>query len=163
MNGIMLGRGYHFEIFRVVTLQTADELNAHLPGQIRVFAVGLMAPAPAWITKNIDIRRPERQAFVPPAIIVANKFMVFGTRLIADDTGRIIHHRAVKCRRHADCLREDRRNTRAGNTMQTLIPPIIFRDAQPLDGRGGIAQLGDLFLQRHPLNQIRRTRLKIKR
>src|SRR5579862_5850133 len=56
------GRNYAI-VFGIVTLHACYEGHAHARREIGVFAVGLLTAAPTWITKDVDIRGPEIQAF----------------------------------------------------------------------------------------------------
>src|SRR5262249_17503394 len=68
VNGIVLWRCYNFEVFRIPSLKPFDELHSHARRQIRIFAVGFLAAAPTRITKDVDVRAPEGQPLVSPAI-----------------------------------------------------------------------------------------------
>ncbi len=45
-----------------ISLQSFYKGNSKFFCKIRVFPISFMSSAPSWITKNIDIRRPESQA-----------------------------------------------------------------------------------------------------
>ncbi len=61
VNGKMLGAGDGFQILRVIALHPLNKSNAHPGSQIRVFPVGLLTTAPAWVTKDVDIGGPNGQ------------------------------------------------------------------------------------------------------
>src|SRR6185312_16838618 len=46
-------------VFGIVTLQAGDKGDTELRGQEGVFAIGLLATAPARIAEDVDIGRPE--------------------------------------------------------------------------------------------------------
>ncbi len=71
VDGIMLGRGDGLEEIRIVPLQALDERDAQAAGEVGVFAVGLLAAAPARIAENVDVGRPEIQPGVDGAVVVA--------------------------------------------------------------------------------------------
>jgi len=52
----MFGRGHHFQIFRIIPLQSGHEGHTKLRGEEWVFAVSLLATAPAWIADDIEVR-----------------------------------------------------------------------------------------------------------
>ena len=58
----MFGGGDHLEVMRIVALHALDERHRHAAGEERIFAVGLLAAAPARIAKDVDVGRPEGQA-----------------------------------------------------------------------------------------------------
>ncbi len=82
MHGKVLDRGNGLEIGRVVTLQALDELHGQPAGQERIFPIGLLSPAPARITEDVDVRRPEGQALIDEPLAVAHELMVLGPGLI---------------------------------------------------------------------------------
>ncbi len=61
VHGKVLAGGHRAQVVQVSALHAADKGHAHLGGQERVFAVGLLAAAPARIAKDVDVRRPEGQ------------------------------------------------------------------------------------------------------
>ena len=63
VHGIMFGRGDHPVICGIVALQAGDERDAHAPGEERIFAIGFLAASPARIAKDVDVGRPEIEAF----------------------------------------------------------------------------------------------------
>ena len=63
--GKMLGTGMRLVVWRIFrTLQSAHHSHAHLPRQIRVFAVGLLSAPPTRVTENVDVGCPEGEAAV---------------------------------------------------------------------------------------------------
>ena len=55
--------------------------------QERVFAVGLLAAAPARVAEDVDVRRPERQATKDAALAAPQELMVLGAPFVADRRG----------------------------------------------------------------------------
>ena len=53
-----------------------------------------------------------------------------------------------------DSMREHRGHTGTGYAVGRLVPPVVFVDAEPLDGRGFVPQLGDLLLHGHLPHQL---------
>src|SRR6185436_7828792 len=76
MHCVMFRRGYYFEVARVITLQSAYELNAKSCGEIRIFAVGFLAASPTWIAKDVDVRTPESQSLVTAVLVVTQKLVM---------------------------------------------------------------------------------------
>src|SRR5881394_2716613 len=64
VNGEVFYRRDGLEVFRVIALQTANELHGKPSREKRILAVGLLPSAPARVAKEIDVRRPERQSLV---------------------------------------------------------------------------------------------------
>src|SRR5215469_10045778 len=93
---IVLGRSNGVVVARVVALHTGDKGNAQAPGQKGVFAVGLLAPAPARVTENVDVRRPEIQSFKNVAVTCAHSLRVLDARLGTDRHGHFMDSRRVK-------------------------------------------------------------------
>ncbi len=57
------GAGQQFSVFGIAwALQSLYDGNAHAGGQVRIFSVGFLAPAPAGIAENVDVGRPDREA-----------------------------------------------------------------------------------------------------
>ena len=77
-----------------------------------------------------------------------------GPEFVADDIRDVVHQRHVPGRGHTDCLREDRRDAGARHAMQPLVPPVVFRDAQPWYRRRGMADLFGFLFQRHLRDQV---------
>ena len=87
MNSKMLGSGDRLEIFRIGTLQAADKCRSYLAGKEGIFSVGLLSATPSWITIDIDIGRPERQAVVDGVIVFALRLVILGSRFRGDRVG----------------------------------------------------------------------------
>ena len=65
--------------------QTLHELDAHARREVRIFAVGLLAAAPARIAEDVDVRRPEGQALIAAALAPAQgKNLDVGSRDLAE-------------------------------------------------------------------------------
>src|SRR5262252_1362019 len=93
---IVLGRSNGAVVARIVALHTGDKGNAQAPGQKGVFAVGLLAPAPARVTENVAVRSPKIQAFKNVAVACAHRLRVLDARLGADRDGHFMDSRRVK-------------------------------------------------------------------
>ena len=131
VHGIMFGRGDHAVILRIVALQSGDECHAHAAGQEGIFAVGFLAAAPAWIAKNVDVGRPEIQAFHDVAPSGAHGLIVLGAAFGADDDRHLMNQRGIKCRSQPDGLRKYSGGASIGDAVQSLTPPVICGNLQP--------------------------------
>ena len=83
-----------------------------------------------------------------------NGLGILGPELRADDVGDLVDQRFVEGGRHSDCLRGYGCFTGACYPVQTLVPPVVFRNAQSRDCGRGMPELRDLFLESHARNQI---------
>ncbi len=91
MHGVVLCGGDEFQVLGIIPLQPFYELSTHASREVGILSVGLLPPAPARIPKDIDVRRPKRQALVTLVVIVTQRFLVLGARLVAD-CGRFFRH-----------------------------------------------------------------------
>src|SRR5208282_6898363 len=105
-------------------------------GEERVLAVGFLAAAPARVTEDVDVRRPEREAVITRAVpvVFADVVIVLGAGLGGDDIGGLVQERRVPGGGHADGLRENRGVAGARDAVQTFVPIIIGGNAEPRDG-----------------------------
>src|SRR5580698_10025651 len=78
VDGVVLGRGDGFEVLRIIALDAFDESYAHARGEEGIFAVGLLAAAPARIAEDVDVGRPDGEAVVAVVIVVADGVVIFG-------------------------------------------------------------------------------------
>ena len=108
---VLWGRN-HAVVIRIVALHAFDKVHAYLRCKERIFAVGLLPASPARIAKDVDVWRPEGQAVVDGVIVVAQGFVVFGSRLGGDHGRKIFDQRSVPGSGHADGLRETRSHSR---------------------------------------------------
>ena len=161
VHGKMLRGRNRLQVLRIFPLQPLDEGQSHARGQVRIFPVGLLPSSPSRIAKDIDVRRPHRQSLVPDARPVPSLVLVvFRAELGADGVGIVEQQGIVEASSHADRLRKDRRHAGTRHPVQSLVPPVVFRDPQPLDGVGGVSELRNLLFERHPLLEIPRPLLK---
>ena len=90
VDGIVLGAGRSLQQDRIVALQSLYDGFAQQSGQVGVFAVGLLSPAPARIAEDIDVRGPERKALVLDAAFArAVGFVVDGARFGLGDAAHL--------------------------------------------------------------------------
>ena len=141
MHGVMLGAGVGLVILLVVALHTFDGLHAENARKVRVFAAGLLSPAPSRVAEDVHIRTPKGQFGVAGVVGNAHRHIEnvvvgavpIGTRLIANSREHVVKHLRVKCRRHSYRLRKHR-VAALPNTVARLAPPIVGRDAEAVDG-----------------------------
>src|SRR5579859_1766145 len=130
---VMFRRGYHAEIFRILPLQACHKRYTHAAGQERIFAIRLLSTPPARIAEDVDIRRPEVEAFHDVAASSAHSLVVLRSGLSSNDDGHLMDGLVIKCGRQANGLGKYGSCTSIGNTMQGLAPPVISRYLQPGD------------------------------
>ena len=153
----VLRSGDGFEVMRIVALQAFDEGQPHFRCQIRIFTESFLTPAPARIAKDIDIRRPERQAVIALMIVVPLGIVVFRAGFGGDSGSDAMFEIHVERSRQPDRLREHCRKPGPRIAMQRFVPPIVRRNFQTRNGRGGILHLRNLLFKRHARNKIGRT------
>ena len=118
-----------------VPLQAADIGRAQLGGQHRVLAVGLMAAAPAGVAEDVDVGGPEGQPLVDVPVAVGGEGVVLGAALGGGHVAQFLHQLRIEPRRDADDLGKAGRHARPGHPVQGLVPPVVGRHAQPVNGR----------------------------
>ena len=151
----MFGRRDRLEVLRIIPLEAADKRHAHSAGEERALTVGFMAASPARIAENVHVGGVEGQAFVDGAVAAAfGQFMIARPGLIADRPGDLLQQLRMPRRGHADALRKDRRDPGPSHAVQAFAPPVVLRDAQPLDRRREVAQLAELFVESHAREQV---------
>src|ERR1035441_8791547 len=141
----VLGGGHHFQILRVVALQSLDEVDRQAPRQVRVFAVGLHASAPARVAHQVDVGRPEGEALVHAPLAAPLELVVLGGSLVGDRRGHAENESGIPSGSQADGLREHRGAAGGGHAVEAFAPPVVGRDGEPLDGRRLIHHLRDLL------------------
>ena len=151
--GKMLGAGRDLQILPV-SLQPLDEGVSQLAGQRRILPVGLMAPSPPGITENVDIGGPVGQSLIN---IPVSRFLgrvVLRPGLLGDDLRLPLQKIRIKGRRHADGLWKHGGNPRPAHTVERLVPPVVLRHTQPLDGRRVMQKLRCRLLHGHLRHQF---------
>ncbi len=151
---VMFGGGDGLQILRIVALQAVDEVHGHLARQVGILAVGFHAASPPRIAEQVDVGSPEGQALVDIALAAADEFVILGAGLVADRGGHPQGQVRIPGGGQADRLRKNRGASGARHPVQALVPPVVGRNSEPLDGRRIVHELGDFFLQRHAGDQI---------
>src|SRR5437667_307983 len=152
--GKMLGGGNRFQILGIVALQPGDESYANATGEKRIFSVSLLSASPARIAKDVDVRRPEGQAEIAAGISVLESVVVLGASFGRNDIGDAMNKVGVPGGSEADGLRENRSVSRARDTVQAFVPPVISRNSEARDGAGNVLHLRSFFVERHAGNQV---------
>ena len=135
-------------------MHPGHESDAHAAGQEGIFAIGLLAAAPAGIAKDVDVWRPEGEAIEDAVIAFALRLIVFGAGFVGDDVTHRVHHRGIPGGRHADGLREDGRIAGAGDPVKSFAPSLIIGHTEARHGGRPVLKLVGLFLQRHAADKI---------
>ena len=150
------------QVARIVALQPAHERHADARREPRVLAIGFLPAAPARVAKDVDVRRPEREPVKARADIGVGgeRVVKFRARLDADHAGDLLHECVVPRRREPDGLRKHRGLARARDAVERLVPPVVFRDAEPRHAGRGVAHGGGFFVERHPRDEVAHARLE---
>ena len=148
----MFRRCNNLKILFVVTLQTFAKFHAHSGCKIWVLTEGFLPSSPSRVTKYIYIRRGKCKSFVNAVIALTPCFMMFCSSFIRNCTCRFKNQIRVKCRSHTYCLRKNCSYTCPCNTVQALVPPIIFFYSKSFYGRCVICHLPYFFLDCHLFN-----------
>ena len=91
-------------VFRIVSLHAGDEGDAHARRQEWIFAVGLLAASPARVAKDVDVWRPEVQAFEDAAVPFAHRLDVLDSSFDPDGLGHAVNGLRIKGCGQADRL-----------------------------------------------------------
>ena len=156
VHGEVLGAGRGLQPYGVAALQPADERLAQQSGQVGILAVSLLPAAPAGIAEDVDVGSPEREALVVHAALArAVGLVVDGPGFGRGDFTGPFQRRGIEGRGHAYCLREHGHAVlRATHAVQALVPPVVGRNSEPLDGRRDILHLGCLLFERQARNKV---------
>ena len=152
MHGKVLGAGGGLEHFPIA-LQALHIGNAEAGGQIGILAVGLMAAAPAGITENIDVGRPEGEALVDISVAMGNGSVVLGAALGGGYIAQFLDQLGIKGGGDADGLREAGGHACTGHAVKGFVPPVVSRNTQTIDGRSIKAKLACHLFHCHLRNQ----------
>ena len=151
----VLGSGDDAVVARVVALHAGHKGHAHARGQERIFAVGLLAAAPAGIAEEVEVGRPEVEALEDVGVAAAAHGLgILDARLGADGFGHLVDGGRIEGCRQGDWLGELGRPF-GQHTVQRLIPPVIGRNIEARNGARLIDQLAGFLFERQPFHQIR--------
>src|SRR5664279_5649624 len=136
MHRIVLGCSDDAVVYRVVSLHAGYKRHAHAAGEEWVFAVCLLAAAPAGIAKDVDIRRPKRQSLEDVGASLANRFVMLGAAFGTDDHGDLMQKRRVPGNAHGYCLRKHCSYAAICHAVECFAPPVICGNLEARDGTG---------------------------
>src|SRR6266550_8962059 len=122
--GVMLGRRDNFQILLIVALQSLDEFDSEPAREVRIFAVGFLAAAPARVAKDIDVWRPEGETIKPAPIPAPLRLVILRARLFRDDSRDTVDQLRVERCSKTDGLREYCRNAES-DAVQGFVPPVV--------------------------------------
>jgi hypothetical protein len=134
VHGIMFRRGGDLDIIWIIPLQSLDEGHPQAARQIRVLAVGFLAPAPARIAKDVDVEAPKRQPFLLSVIPVSESFMVFGPGFRGNHICDFAHQFRVPSRCETDGLRKHGRDACPRHSVEAFVSPVVFGNVETGDG-----------------------------
>jgi hypothetical protein len=120
---------------RIIALNAADKTHGELTSQVGIFAVSLLSPSPAWIAKNIDVRRPDGQALIANVIVTRTYRIEFGSSLDRNRGADLTQQVWVPTCRQTNRLRKYGGIAITSDAMQALAPPIVGGDTKPRYGR----------------------------
>ena len=132
-----------------ISLKSADKTDPKPGGQIRIFPIGFMSPAPARITEDVDIGTPDSQALIDVPIAVSALPVILGPCFFSNGLTDLLLHFFVKHRSQTDSLGKNSCGACARNAVKRLVPPVVRRNAKPRDRRSIILQLTGLLLNCH--------------
>ena len=155
----VLHRGDRLQVTRIIPLEPRDEGDPEAAGQERILAVGLLAPAPARIAEDVDVRRPEGQVVELPCLhpfggSLPLVLIVLGPDLRRDHPRNGVVQIGVPRRGQSNRLRENRGRAAPRHSVQGLTPPAEVQYPQPRDGGAGHHQLADFLVHGHPPDEI---------
>src|SRR4051812_29742688 len=84
VNGEMLRRCCRAEEVRIVALDAADELRRKRSCQERILTQCFLPAAPARIAEDVDVRRPEIEPEIAPAVPLLLRLIVLGASFDRD-------------------------------------------------------------------------------
>ena len=154
MHREVLARGHRAQVVHIAALNPGNKGHAKLAGEKRILAIGFLAAPPAWIAKDVDVGRPERQSIKNAMVALALRLVVLAAGLGRDDVAHRVHQRGVPRCAHADSLRKDRRVAGARHSVKRLIPRLVVGNAKPRDGCCPVLELVGLLIQGHPSHQV---------
>src|SRR5947207_3498769 len=124
--GVVFGRRHDFQILGIVALQSLDEFDSEPAREVRIFAVGFLAAAPARVAKDIDVWRPEGETIKAAPIPVPLRLVILRARLFRDDSRDAVDQSRVERCSKTDGLREYCRNAES-DAVQGFVPPVVLR------------------------------------
>jgi len=153
VHGVVL-RGCDGEVvFGVIALQSGDVGNAHAAGEERIFAVGLLSAAPAGITEDVEIGRPEVQASHDAGVAFARVLHVLDASLNTNLRRHGANSRRIERGGKPDALRI-LGHTLVDDSVEGFAPPFVCRNFEPRHCRGIVLHLRSLLRKSHAAYQV---------
>ena len=121
---IVFGCRNHSIVLWVVALHARDKRNPHARCQERIFAIGFLPTTPTGIAKDIDVGRPEVQAFENIAMPIPQRLDMLDSPFGADHNRHSMDRIGVERRSQTDRLRKLCCPVRR-DAVQRLTPPVI--------------------------------------
>ena len=149
----MLGSCNGAVVVGVVALHSGDVGNAHAAGEEGIFAVGLLAAAPARITEDVEIRGPEIEAAADAHVSFARILHVLDAAFDTDLGGHGVNSRRVEGRSQADGL-GILGNALVDDAVERLAPPLVCGNIEPRNCGGVVLHLRRLLREGHAMHQV---------
>ena len=153
VGGKMLGAGRRLQI-PALSLEALNKGHAHTGGEIRVLAIGLMAPAPAGVTENIYVGGPEIQALINVPVTLCHISIVLGAALSGNHIAHLPQQLFIEGSSQSNGLREHGGSTRPGHPVEGLVPPVILGNPQTGDSGGTVRKLESPLFYGHFRHQL---------
>ncbi len=161
VHGEVLRRRDRAVILRIVALYSGHVRNRKASAQKGIFSVGFLTAAPARITENVNVRRPEIEALENIGVPCPLGLHMLDAAFNADRSRHLVDARNVK-----RCGKPDRLGKFGGavhsDPVKGLAPPVIRGYTEPWDSASLIYELRRFLLQRHTVNQVSSTLLRRK-
>ena len=152
VHGIMFRAGPEFAVAGVFwSLQATHHGRSHHRGKIRVFAVGLLSASPPWVTEDVHIGCPHREA-VKLLILTAveHAVVVLCAELCAGHVEHLVEQGVVERRGHTHGFGKHRHIAHVGGTVERFAPPEEFLDSHAGDSRTLVEHQQGFLLEGEP-------------
>ena len=153
MHCIVLRRRNRHVVLRVVALHARDIRYAHAAGEEGIFAVGFLSTAPARVTEDVQVRRPEIQASADPYVSGFRVLHILDAPLNANLGRHGVNSRRVEGRSQTDGL-WILRYTLVDHAVQRLAPPLVGGNIEPRNCCRIVIHLRGLLGQGHAMHQV---------
>ena len=141
-------------VLGVVALQSGNVGNSHAAGEEWILAVGLLSAAPARITENVQIGRPEIQASHDAGVSFACILHVLDASLNANLRRHGVNSRCIERRGKPDRLGIFG-YALVDHSVEGFAPPLVRRNLEPRNGRRVVLHLRSFLRKRHSVHQVR--------
>ena len=141
-------------VLGVVALQSGHVGNSHAAGEEGIFAVGLLSAAPARITEDVQIGRPEIQASHNAGVSFARVLHVLDAAFDANLRRHGVNARRVERRGKSDRL-GILGYALVDDSVKGLAPPLVRRNLEPRNCGRVVLHLRSFLRKRHAVYQVR--------